>query len=293
MNALLQSLDDRMNPVLVKELRRWAAGYALVSVLLLFLAAAVGIFGWVLLGGGRGGGWHSRAAGGDAFEKLHWVALWMGAFILPQYTQNRVSSGPKHREDELIIMAVGGARCVRGKALAVILLAAMMYAAALPFAAVAVLMRGVDPFSALLILAVDFTAVSAWAFSAVATQSTKDNLLRAPSVFALSAAGFGLAYLGVMAVFDRTMSHGAAWLLEPELAVALGSWLLALALLAVATHTLAADALNTRPGGRGLGFRLGEHVSQMWRSRPRLPWAVRKDRNSQRPLSHRLQSGHC
>jgi hypothetical protein len=212
-DGVLAWLDDRLNPIVVKELRQAVQSRLVTSALVLFLvlqAAILSIFLTVPTLSGPGRPVVSLRAGQDVFLALHGLLLAGGVFFIPAYTGLRL--GVERTEtnvDLLFISSLSPRSIVAGKLLAAMVLALMLFSASAPFMTLTYLMRGVDLPTILLILAIDFAAMVAATQAAILAGAASGNRgVKAGMGFAV-AGGLMQLYTGAMFLCVGLIQEGS------------------------------------------------------------------------------------
>ena len=159
MNALLAAIDDRLNPIAVKELRQAVRSRFVLGVLSLLLGALVlAIGGTVVLGAGDLG--RELSAGRDLFLVLHTVLLGGTMVFSAAYAAVRFASERQQGNVDLVFAtALKPAAIVAGKFAAGAILALVVFSAAAPFLVLTYVLRGIDVVTIAVVLAVDLGAV--------------------------------------------------------------------------------------------------------------------------------------
>ena len=149
----LLRMKDRLNPIVVKELRQISRGKFLVTILLGFLAAQLIITGmFSFLADDR-----SLVTGPWLFQFLIGVLLATSALLVPAYAGFRLANERADANvDLLYISSLTPMSIVWGKTLSSATLTAIIYSVCIPFIAMTYLLRGIDLPSVFLALAVSF-----------------------------------------------------------------------------------------------------------------------------------------
>jgi hypothetical protein len=163
--AKLAGLDDRINPIAVKELRQAVQAKYISGVLLLLLMGQLVAMAAIVLGRGA----DELDVGRQAFLVLFGILAFSCMVFLPLYVAGRLFAERVAADVDLFsITALRPRAVVWGRLSSGVLLTVLVYAASAPFLAFTLLLRGIDR----------------------------------PSVFALLLAGFvGTAFLLQFAVF--------------------------------------------------------------------------------------------
>ncbi len=156
--AWLDKLDDRVNPIVVKELRQAVQGRFLSSMLLFFLLLQVLVVGMFLL---AGAGQNGQASGQESFLTLQGILLFIAFFFLPISVVVRLF---RERTDQnldlMFITTLSPASIIRGKFFAGLVLALLLFSACMPFLVLTYFLRGIDILSILIIVVSSFAGVA-------------------------------------------------------------------------------------------------------------------------------------
>ncbi|MBI1373207.1 MAG: hypothetical protein GC159_10790 [Phycisphaera sp.] len=137
----VERTDDRMNPVVVRDLRQAVTGRQLSSVLILFLLVQLMLFGLMAfsqnvdeLRGGR-----------SVFGGLCMVLVITTVLVMPIIAASRFSfERSKEDMDLLLVTTLSARRVLWGKINAAMLATLMIFGAFTPFLSLTYLMRGID-----------------------------------------------------------------------------------------------------------------------------------------------------
>lgn len=163
LERLFQWFDDRLNPIVVKELRQAVQGRLVVSILILFLVVQLGALGMFLLAGETKmrAGHMSLTLGREAFMVMFGIMLGTCMLLVPVLTGMRLSAERSDAGvDLMFITTLRPRQIVWGKFLAGLVLTVVIYSACLPFITFTYLLRGIDLPSIFLVLAMGFFAVA-------------------------------------------------------------------------------------------------------------------------------------
>ena len=156
----IQTLDDRTNPIVVKELRQAVTGRFLMAVLLVFLIVQLFTLGVFLL---------STEGVGDDMDGGRTVFLWLRALMLgtcllfvPAYTAIRLTGERSNTNVDLLFVTTLPSRAiVWGKFLSAMVVVIMVYSACTPFLSLTYLLRGIDLPTIFILLGMDLMVVAA------------------------------------------------------------------------------------------------------------------------------------
>ncbi|MEM7235429.1 MAG: hypothetical protein AAF517_24870, partial [Planctomycetota bacterium] len=158
-SRLFDRIDDALNPIVVKELRQAVKGRIVTAMFSLFLTISLIVVTVILM---NVEGRHSTDfdAGRDVLLSLQTIVMGTCLLFLPTYAAIRLASERSDTNvDLLFISTIEPGTVVRGKFLSSCLLAAIIFAACMPFMTLSFLLRGVDLPSVALVLAVGFLIV--------------------------------------------------------------------------------------------------------------------------------------
>jgi hypothetical protein len=159
--GILSKIDDRLNPIVVKELRQAVQGRFVTVVLLLFLFIQVLVLGAFLFLSEIGSPGDLEAEHGrTVFSVLQGILLVTCILFLPLYTGARLGAERSDTNVDLLFITTLRPRAIiSGKLSAALVLALLIFSACAPFMAFTYLLRGLDLFSILLVLGIDFFIV--------------------------------------------------------------------------------------------------------------------------------------
>jgi hypothetical protein len=160
---LFARLDDRLNPIVVKELRQAVQSRFVTSVLLLFLIVQLFIVGMALISAGVDAVSENpeNYLGRSVFRVLQGILLGTCLLFIPGYTGLRLASERSEVNlDLLFITTLRPRAIIWGKFLSALILAVVVFSACAPFMTFTYLLRGIDVPTILLILVIDILAVA-------------------------------------------------------------------------------------------------------------------------------------
>jgi hypothetical protein len=215
--GVLDRLGDRLNPIVVKELRQAVRSKFVVGLLLFFLLVQVSYLGISLAV------WASERrldapdfqAGRLAFGVIQGILLGTCFLFIPAYTGARLAAERSDTNVDLLFITTLSPRAIiAGKVLAALVLTVLIFSACAPFMTFTYLLRGIDVPSILLVLAIDFgavvLAVQLDVFLAVASPNRVFKVI----LGLLSVAGLGFAFIGLMIGTLDVLNVGGGPLLE-------------------------------------------------------------------------------
>lgn len=152
--------SDRLNPIVIKELRQAVQSRFVVAALMTLLSiqlVALAIFllasGDVLL---------DFDAGRQVFMLLHGILLGIGMLFVPLYTGIRLAAERSDANvDLLFITTIQPRSIITGKLLAAIVLTVLIFSACMPFLVFTYFLRGIDLPSIFVVLALGFLVIIA------------------------------------------------------------------------------------------------------------------------------------
>ncbi len=197
----IQSIDDRLNPIAVKELRQGVQSrfMLLTSNLLLFLLVVItSVFLYLspeMLVSGAGGR--------DLYLFLQTPLFVASILLAPFYTLLRIRKEMGEADADLFFTtALSPTQIVRGKFFATMALITMLYSICAPFLLFTFLLQGFDVPSMLISLGIGYlgatvTTLTALVVGAWATKSPLGNLVAVGFFILLIYASFGLSMISI------------------------------------------------------------------------------------------------
>ena len=150
MTAWVRSLDSRLNPIVVKELRQISRGKFLPVILIGFLFTQLSITGAATFFG-------SAEPGPDLYWALLGFLTGICYLLIPAYAGFRLAQERSDlNKDLLFITTLRPASIVLGKTLSAAVLAALIYSVCMPFIVMTYMLRGIDLLSAFLTIALSY-----------------------------------------------------------------------------------------------------------------------------------------
>ncbi len=158
LTRIIDYIDDRLNPIVVKEFRQAVQGRFISSVLILFLLVQLAAIALTIID--RSYVHQSFQAGRDAFTTLMVLLMITTMIIIPIYSGIRIAGERSDINlDLLFITTIKPSAIVRGKLFASFGLALLIYSACAPFMTFTYLLRGIDLPSIFLVLLISLFAV--------------------------------------------------------------------------------------------------------------------------------------
>ena len=157
--GIIEKITDRLNPVVVKELRQAVQGKFLIVVLICFLCLQLLTMGIFLIRDEFIS--VSFDAGRNIFQVLLVILFGTCLLFVPAYTGLRLATERADADvDLLFITTLRPRSIIWGKFLAGLILTVLLYSACMPFMAFTYLLRGIDLPSIFVLLALDFIVVA-------------------------------------------------------------------------------------------------------------------------------------
>ncbi len=161
-DSIADKIDDRINPIVVKELRQAVQSRFVVGILMLFLVSLLGITAFIAL---------IRMVettitvntctylGRDIFEFLFYALMASSIFCVPFYTGTRMFLERSETFPDLVfISSIKPSAIIRGKLFAGIIITLLLFSVCMPFMTFTYLLRGVDIIYIFVIMAIVFIA---------------------------------------------------------------------------------------------------------------------------------------
>ena len=156
---LFTAIDDRLNPVVVRELRQAVGGKFVSAILLFFLAIQSFALGMVLLL--QTDLDTTNDSGYEVFMIMRSVVLFVSVFAIPAYAGFRFSAERTDANADLLnITTLHAGKLVSGKFFSAMLVALLIYAASAPFLSLTFLLRGIDIPTIITIILTDLAIVA-------------------------------------------------------------------------------------------------------------------------------------
>ena len=215
---IIERMNDRLNPIVVKELRQAVQGKFLIAVLICFLCLQLLTMGLFLVIDESIS--ESFNAGLNIFRVLLGILFGTCLLFVPAYTGIRLASERTEANvDLLFITTLRSQSIIWGKFLAGLVLTVLLYSACMPFMSFTYLLRGIDLPSIFILLILDFIVVAVGIQFAILI-----GCLPANRVFKVI---LGMGWLAVMnvvfgALLVATIAPGG--LLDSGLGSQLDSW---------------------------------------------------------------------
>jgi hypothetical protein len=201
------SLGDRINPIVVKELRQAVQSrFVIAALLTLLLVQLVAIGIYILASGASLFGFD---AGRQSFLMLFGILQVVALLFVPLYTGARLAAERSDiNVDLLFITTIKPRSVIAGKMFAAITLTAIIYSACMPFMAFTYFLRGIDLPSIFISLGIGFVVVVACAQGAVFVALIPVNRAFKIIFGLITLAVFGLIYFGTMIGVSGVVTRG-------------------------------------------------------------------------------------
>lgn len=220
LRGVAQWLDDKLNPIVVKELRQAVQSKFVVVVLLLFLVVQLLIVGIYLAvnSGSRGAiGSLEQQAGRDLFSIIQGIMLAVCMVFIPLYTGIRLGAERSDSNVDLLFVTTLPPRAIiSGKILASLTLAVVIFSSVTPYLFFTYLLRGIDWPSIWMVVFVDFVAIIAGTHLAVFLAVIPGHWFFKAIIGLLGLAALVILFSGAMSItIELLFSSGAAFIDAP------------------------------------------------------------------------------
>src|SRR5215475_8478712 len=199
--------SDRINPIVVKELRQAVQSRFVIAALLTLLSiqlVAIGIY--IVSSGASLSGFY---AGQQSFLMLFGILQVVGVIFVPLYTGARLAAERSDTNvDLLFITTIKPRSVIAGKMFAAVTLTALIYTACMPFMAFTYFLRGIDLPSIFISLAIGFVAVVACAQVAVFVALIPVNRTFKVIFRLVAMVIFGIGYFATMGGVSSLVNYG-------------------------------------------------------------------------------------
>ncbi len=157
--GLLARLDDRINPIVVKEMRQAVNGKFVAWTLVLLLVFQLVALGLFVISGGD---FSTRTTGGrDAFLILQAIMLGACLLFVPAYAGGRLAFERSDANvDLLFITTIKPVAIVGGKVFCALAITTLIFSACMPFMVFTYWLRGIDLPSIFVMMAICFIEVA-------------------------------------------------------------------------------------------------------------------------------------
>ncbi len=156
---IIEKMNDRLNPIVVKELRQAVQGKFLIAVIICFLCLQLLTMGIFLITDESIS--ESFDAGLKIFRVLLSILFGTCLLFVPAYTGLRLATERADADvDLLFITTLRPRSIIWGKFLSGLVLTVLLYSTCMPFMAFTYLLRGIDLPSIFILLALDLIVVA-------------------------------------------------------------------------------------------------------------------------------------
>jgi hypothetical protein len=206
-NGVKAGLSDRINPIVVKELRQAVQSRFVIAALLTLLSIQIVAIGIYLLASGSS--LLSFDAGRQVFLILFAILQVVGILFVPLYTAVRLAAERSDTNvDLLFITTIKPRGVIAGKMFAAITLTVLIYSACMPFMAFTYFLRGIDLPSIFFALALGFVVIIACAQAAVFVALIPVNRAFKVIFGLIALIVFGIAFFATVGGVSSIVSYG-------------------------------------------------------------------------------------
>ncbi|MBO0859431.1 MAG: hypothetical protein J2P21_13300 [Chloracidobacterium sp.] len=199
--------SDRVNPIVVKELRQAVQSRFVIAALLTLLSIQLVAIGIYILSSGAS--LLEFYAGRQSFLILFGILQVIGVIFVPLYTGARLAVERSDvNVDLLFITTIKPRSVIAGKMLAAMTLTALIYSACMPFMAFTYFLRGIDLPSIFISLGVGFMGVITCAQIAVFVASMQVGRAFKVIFGLIALTIFGIIYVSTMAWVNDIIRRG-------------------------------------------------------------------------------------
>ena len=203
------SLGDRVNPIVVKELRQAVQSRFVIAAFLTLLSIQIIAIGIYILASGAS--LFDYSAGRQAFIMLFAILQVIGMLFVPIYTAVRLAAERSDTNvDLLFITTIKPRSIIAGKMIAALILTALIYSACMPFMAFTYFLRGIDLPSIFISLGIGFVVVMACAQGAVFVACIPVNRAFKVIFGLIAMIIFGAAYFATVGSVAGLVTTGVA-----------------------------------------------------------------------------------
>jgi hypothetical protein len=202
-------LGDRINPIVVKELRQAVQSRFVIAALLTLLSIQIIAIGIYIMASGAA--LFDFDAGRQSFLMLFGILQVIGMLFVPLYTAVRLAAERSDTNvDLLFITTIKPRSIIAGKMIAALALTALIYSACMPFMTFTYFLRGIDLPSIFISLGIGFVMVVACAQGAVFVACAPVNRVFKVIFGLIALIVFGFAYFATMAGVVQVVTSGVA-----------------------------------------------------------------------------------
>lgn len=251
LTSFANMVNDRVNPVVVKELRQAVQSRLVIAILLLFLGANVLAVSMYLTLGNNDVVTNPQA-GLNLFQGLYGLLVVTSMVFVPLYAAIRLSMERNNSNiDLLFITTIPPGAVIRGKFLAAVLLTVLIYAACMPFLTLTYLLRGIDLPSIFFALATSFLMSTVLTMVAIFVGSVSAGMFLRIMLAAILLYAGGTTVVMAIAAGVGIASSGLGFvLMGPYALIFLGFCLLSGAMVLMLAYLLAVAAVSPKSSNR-------------------------------------------
>ncbi|HKQ79662.1 MAG TPA: hypothetical protein VJ810_38570, partial [Blastocatellia bacterium] len=200
-------LSDRINPIVVKELRQAVQSRFVVAALLTLISIQLIAIGIYILASGAA--LFDYDAGRQTFIMLFAILQVIGMLFVPLYTAVRLAAERSDTNvDLLFITTIKPRSIISGKMIAALTLTALIYSACMPFMTFTYFLRGIDLPSIFISLGIGFVVVVACAQAAVFVACIPVNRAFKVIFGLIALIVFGVVYFATVGGVNEVVSRG-------------------------------------------------------------------------------------
>ncbi len=261
--AAATAVADRVNPIVVKELRQAVRSRFVIAILMLFLLVNLSVIGVYVMFADEAA--TSSTGGRDIFMWLLAVLAFTCICMVPIYASVRLAAERNDTNTDLLFATtIKPAAIIRGKFWAAMAMAVLIYSCCMPFLSVTYLLRGIDLPTIFFLLGMGLICIAAAVMAGILVGALPVGriwriflglglfiCLVIGTLFAISAAG-ATAYLGLMG------TTAGAW----EFWAAVGTGVLMLLAFVGLLYVLAVAAMSPSRANRTMPIRV--YVTAAW-----------------------------
>lgn len=206
-NGWMNRINDRLNPIVVKELRQAVQSRFVSTALIALLVIQLVAFGVYLLSSGDS--LLEYNAGRNVFVMLFAILLGVSLLFVPAYTATRLAAERSDANvDLLFITTLKPESIISGKMLAAVMLEILIFSSCMPFVLFTYFLRGVDLPTILLSLSFGFLVVLVCTQIAVFVACAPINRAFKAVLGVIALIFFIIVYIGLMSWIGRIAWRG-------------------------------------------------------------------------------------
>lgn len=203
----LAFVDDRLNPIVVRELRQAVQSRFVIVVLMLYLTVEFFAMWMMLMFNGMS--MDNFTAGRDVFLMLNGILLGTCLLFVPAYVGVRLAAERSQQNVDLVfITTIRPRSIIWGKAGAALALTILIYSACSPFMVMTYLLRGVDIPSIAVVLSLDLLVIAGGVFLAMFIGALPTHWLSKALLGLLLMMGMASAFTMSMAAANACLYMG-------------------------------------------------------------------------------------